>query len=91
MILDPAHNSISSGGATVRLQAGEVTLGDEPVAWTGLDGGGTNRATVPNVLGAGSLEGFPLVGTTSLTLTYVRDSTPGRPGRPRHHDDRRAT
>ncbi|MEA2198646.1 MAG: hypothetical protein QOJ25_2697, partial [Solirubrobacteraceae bacterium] len=80
VILDPTHDTISSGGAQVTLQGGEVGLGDEAIDWTGLGGGGTNRAVVPNVLGSGSLEGFPFVGSTSLTLTYVLDSTPAGPG-----------
>lgn len=80
VVLNSATNTISSNGANVTLQAGELGLGDEPIAWSGLDGGGTNRAVLPNVLGSGSMEGFPFVGTTSLTMTYVLDSSPGGPG-----------
>ena len=78
VVLDPAHGTISSGSARVELAAGELLLGNEPIDWTGL--GASGRVTVPNVLGAGSLEGFPFVGSASLTLTYVTDSSPTGPG-----------
>ena len=79
--LDPAGFTVSSGGASVIVQLGEVVLGRQAIAWTGLDGsgGGIPRATVPPLPGVGSFEGFPFVGSAATTLTHVINRDPAHP------------
>jgi hypothetical protein len=83
--LDPAAFTVSSSGAPMTVQLGELVEGQQAINWTGLDGGGGGtggagaRATLPPLPGNGSMEGFPFVGSSATTLTHVISRDPAHP------------